>query len=158
MRAGATAAALLSSTLAAVGSASASPPPLALPEKELAAETYTFVTQTAKLPADVGEAVARQLGHPPLQMADAGMPFSSTDVVDPSLPRRRLVLAALGPRFAVIHFEQGGFGVRRRVILFERAANGMNVRWDGVVSHAYRDPEELERAIRTGSLWKPPKR
>ena len=158
MRAAALVAALLSSTLATFGSASASPPPLALPEKELAAETYTFVSQTAKLPSDVGEAVARQLGQPQLQMADAGMPFNSTDVMDPSRPRRRLVLAALGPRFAVIHFEQGGIGVSRRVILFERTSNGMNVRWDGVVSQAYREPKELERSIRTGSLWKAPKR
>jgi hypothetical protein len=159
MRVRATGAALLSLTLGSLGSASASPPPLALPEKELAAETYTFATQTAKFPADVREALARQLEQPQLQMADAGMPFGESDAItDPSLPGRRLIQAALGPRFAFIHFEQGGVALIRRVVLIERTPKGMNVRWDGTVSHTYRDAKELESAIRTGSLWKAPKR
>lgn len=149
----------LSLLLAPPAPAATSPPVLRIPEKELAAERYTFVSAVAKLPADVRAALARQLGEDPLRMADAGAPFNATDVItDASQPGRRLILAALGDHFAVVHFEQGGVEHTRWVVLFERAAQGLNVLWHGVVEHTYGDARELESAIRTGSLWKAPVR
>jgi hypothetical protein len=31
----------------------------------------------------------------------------------------------------------------------------VNALWHGVINETYRDPKELEAAIRTGALWKP---
>jgi hypothetical protein len=138
------------------GLAASAPPPLRLPEKALMAEQYTFVTTTAKLPPDVRDALARQFDQNPLHMADAGAPFNvGDDILDPSLPGRRLIVAALGPTHAFVHFEQGGVAHTRWIILFEKAPTGLNVLWFGAVDHTYADPKELETAIRTGALWKP---
>jgi len=114
-----------------------------------------LVKTTAKVPADVREALARQFHQDQLQMADAGTPFNVGDAItDPSLPGRRLIVAALGPVHAFVHFEQGGVVETRWVILFERAPSGLNVRWFAAVDRTYADPKDFESAIRTGSLWK----
>lgn len=147
------------SLAAFLGQAASSPPILQLPEKELAKEKYELVTDTFRLPADVREALARQLNQKSLQMADADESFNATDVVvDRSLPGYRLIAAALGARYAVVHFEQGGIALRRWVIVFHRAEGGLNVLWHGLVDRVHRDPKDFERAIRSGSLWKAPAR
>jgi hypothetical protein len=151
---GATAALLL--MLSAHVALALSPPPLRLPEKDLAAQTYTYVTTVAALPADVRETLARQLDQPQLEMADAGKPFNVRDaILDPKLPGRRLILAALGSRFALVHFESGGIAHTYWAVIFERTPAGMNVLLHTTIVDVYREPKQLEQAIKTGSLWKP---
>jgi hypothetical protein len=133
-----------------------SPPPLQIPAKELAAEHYTFVTKTSQLPDDIRRELAVQLEQHELRMADAGTPFNSTDVVrDPTLPSYRLIVAAVGTRFVVVHFERGGVELSRWIVMFERTTAGLTTLLHGVVNEEYRKPKELEAAIRTGALWKP---
>jgi len=142
--------------LSAVNAGATAPPPLRLPEKALAAEHYTYVTKTALLPKDIREGLARQLEQRELQMADAGTPFNVGDaILDPSLPAQRLILAAVGDKYAVVHFERGGVAHVRRIVLFERTAAGLNVLLDTVLNEEYRQPKELAAAIATGALWKP---
>jgi hypothetical protein len=99
--------------LVSAASGATSPPPLQLPAKELAAERYEYVTKVGELPEDIRKGLARQLEQRELQIADAGMSFSSGDAV-------------IG-----------------------------NALWHGVINETYREPKELEAAIRTGTLWKP---
>jgi hypothetical protein len=142
--------------LVSAASGATSPPPLQLPAKELAAERYEYVTKVGELPEDIRKGLARQLEQRELQMADAGMSFSSGDaVIDPTLPSRRLILAAVGAKYVVVHFERGGVALTRWVVVFERTTAGLNTLWHGVIDETYREPKELEAAIRTGTLWKP---
>lgn len=142
--------------LAPLAAGASSPPALRLPEKELASEAYEYVNRTRELPDDVRRGLARQLGQDELEMADAGAPFSSTDVItEPALPGYRLILAAVGPRYSVVHFERGGIALVRRVVVFGKGAAGMSVLWDGAVSKAYPQAKDLEGAIRSGTLWRP---
>jgi hypothetical protein len=144
-------------SFAAVVPGLTSPPLLRLPAKALAAEHYTYVAKVGDLPKDVREGIARQLKQDQLLMADAGAPFNSTDVViDRTLPGHRLILAAVGPTYSVVHFERGGVALMRWVIVFEKSNAGLSVLWHGSINHTYGEPKQLETAIRTGALWKAP--
>jgi len=135
------------------------PPALRLPEKALAAEHYRYVTKVGELPEDIRLDIASQLEQRQLQMADAGAPFNSSDaVVDAALPAHRLIVAALGQTYSVVHFERGGVALTRWVVIFERGSVGLNTLWHGVITQTYKEPHELETAIRTGALWKAPSR
>jgi hypothetical protein len=141
--------------LVSVAAGATSPPPLQLPAKELGAERYAYVTKIGQLPEDIRKGLARQLEQRELQMADAGMPFSSGDaVIDPNLPTHRLIVAAVGAKYVVVHFERGGVALTRWIVVFERTTAGLNALWHGVINEVYREPKELEAAIRTGTLWK----
>jgi hypothetical protein len=151
---------LLSYTLLAVAQPAATPPlELRLPEKALAEEKYTFVTSTAKFPADLRDALARQLSQKSLSMADADQPFGASDAItEPRLPGHRLMMAALGAEYSVIHFERGGIALTRWAAIFQRTPKGFNVLWHGAISQTFRERATFERAIREGTLWKPPAR
>jgi hypothetical protein len=150
---------LLSSALVAALFAASAFAAETLPAGRLAAERYQLVTAPDKLPATVRLALAREFGQDQLNMAAAGAPFNSTDVImDASLPGRRLVAAAVGDTFVVVHFEQGGVVHSRHVVVFERTPRDATRIWSGSVNHTYTDPAELERAIRSGALWGPARR
>ena len=141
--------------LARVASGATGPPALQLSEKELGAERYEYFTKTSQMPQDIRQGLARQLEQRDLQMADASMPFNSGDaIVDPSLPSHRLIVAAVGAKYVVVHFERGGVALTRWAVVFERTNSGLSTLWHGVINEAYREPKELEAAIRTGRLWK----
>jgi hypothetical protein len=126
------------------------------PKDALAHETYKMVTVPGALPAEVQTALARHLGQDRLHIAAAGEPFASTDeVMDPSLPGRRLIAAAVGPKYAVVHYEQGGIAHTRHVVVFERAAAGVTEVWSGSVQRTY-EAQEFERALHSGALWEKP--
>jgi hypothetical protein len=142
---------LLSLSLLVAGASQARPP-----EGALAREQYQVVTSPAALPGDLQSALARHLRQERLHVAAADEPFASTDVVtDSSLPGRRLIAAAVGKTYAVVHYEQGGIAHTRHVVVFERAAGGASEIWAGSVHHTYAAPE-FERAIRDRTLWPKP--
>jgi len=125
-----------------------------LPVRQLAEERYEIVTSPEKLPVKVREALARELGQKELHMAAAGARFNSTDiVVDRSLPGRRLVAAAVGEKYAVVLFEQGGIARTRHVVVFERTPAGAERLWSGTPNRSFKDPQEFERAIHSRALW-----
>ena len=77
------------------------------PADALARETYQMVTRPSALPPEVQSALARHLRQDQLHIAAADEPFALTDIVmDRSLPRRRLMAAAVGKKYAVLHYEQ----------------------------------------------------
>lgn len=125
-----------------------------LPVKELTEERYALVTDPEKLPMQVRDALAREVKQPKLHMAAAGAPYISGDmVVDDSLPIHRLILAAVGPKHAIVHFESGGYAASRRVIVFELTADGVATLWSEMVRRRISAPVEFEQAIKDGSLW-----
>ena len=135
--------------------AAADPPARArLPQRELARETYALVTDPDKLPMQVRDALARELKQPRLRMAVAGEPYLAGDVVgDRSLPPHRLILAAVGQRHAIVHFESGGETASRSVVVFELTARGTEVIWSEKVKRRTSAPVEFEQALRDGRLF-----
>lgn len=115
-------------------------------------ERYTFETDPARLPPWVRTALARELGQDTLDMAAAGRPFAATDVVDPGhpLPGRRLIQAAVGERYAVVHYETGGVAHTFSVVVLGREAAAHL--WSGSVRGAL-DRPAFQAAIKDGSLF-----
>ena len=123
----------------------------------LAREAYQMTTRPSALPPEVQSALARHLGQEELHVAAADEPFALTDVVmDRSLPGRRLLAAAVGKQYAVVHFEQGGVALTRHLVVFERGPGRASVIWSGTLQRAYERPEEFERVLHDRSLWEKP--
>jgi len=147
---------LLFSLLALVflGAAPARPAPGRVPAEALAQERYTFEGDPARLPSWLRGALAHELGQDTLHMAAAGKPWNVSDAItDPSLPGRRLIQAAVGERYAVVHYETGGVAHSFAVVVFAREGAGGARVWSDSVRRAITDRAELEREIKDGTLW-----
>lgn len=124
-------------------------------------DRYELVSDATLLPADVRAALAREFGEATLEMASGAEPFNGGCLIQPGLPRRRLLLSAVSPRYAVVHFEEGGFAVAWDVIVFQRSDDGSCVRiWTNHTRTAWSEPETFRAALRSGELlddaWKDP--
>ncbi|HET7746701.1 MAG TPA: hypothetical protein VFM29_05340 [Vicinamibacteria bacterium] len=140
---------------AVLGTASPAPPAPEPPARALEKERYDAVTHPGGLPADLRAGWAAALGQKELFVAAPGEPFESTDLVRPGRPRVRFIVAAVGPAYAVVHFEAGGIAHFYRATIFARRPDGpAQVVWDGFADRRYEGFEALRSAIRGGSLWK----
>ena len=136
--------------------AAAADPPVRrrLPQEELARETYALVTDPDNLPMQVREMLARELKQRRLRMAVAGEPYLSGDAAtDRALPPHRLILAAVGEKHAIVHFESGGETAARRVMVFELTSRGTELIWSGPVKRRLSAPVEFEAALKDGRLF-----
>lgn len=147
---------LLMLPLAAVMSGPAAAGTARLPQKELAAETYALVTDPEKLPMQLRSALAAHLRQPELKMAAAMGRYIATDSIGPGdrdLPIHRLILAAVGHKYAVVHFESGGYAASRNVVVFALGDGGVEVVWADRIKRRLSAPIEFERALKDGSLF-----
>ena len=127
-----------------------------LPQKELAAETYALVTDPEKLPMQVRAALATHLKQPELKMAAATGRYIATDSIGPGdrdLPIHRLILAAVGRKYAIVHFESGGYAASRNVAVFVLTDGGADVVWADRIKRRLSAPIEFERALKDGTLF-----
>jgi hypothetical protein len=141
---------------AALAGTSSAPAKAHLPQKELAAETYALVTDPEKLPMQLRTALAAHLKQPKLHMAAATGRYLATDSIGPGesdLPIHRLILAAVGQKYAVVHFESGGYAASRNVAVFALTDGGVDVVWSDRIKRRLSAPIEFERALKDGSLF-----
>lgn len=112
------------------------------------------MTDPDKLPMQVRDALARELKQPRLRMAVAGEPYLASEAAgDRALPPHRLILAAVGQRHAIVHFESGGETASRSVVVFELTARGTEVIWSEKVKRRTSAPVEFEQALKDGRLF-----
>lgn len=69
--------------------------------------SFKIVEDVRALPAPVLETFTEQGGSQPL-IANPGEKFDSGDVVDPSVPRKRLIMAGVTDGRCFVHYAQGG--------------------------------------------------
>jgi len=122
---------------------------------EVARETYTPVSVPAALPPAVQRAIANDLGRDRLVMAAPGMPYNFGCLIDPQLPDLRLIGAAIGPRHAVIAFEQGGFATVSHLLVIGHTTDSAVVLWSGALPHTVTDASTLRSAVAAGTIWRP---
>jgi hypothetical protein len=142
--------------LPAAAAASPAPAKARVPQKELAAETYALVTDPEKLPMQLRAALAHHLRQPKLEMAAATGRYIATDSIGPEdrdLPIHRLILAGVGQRYAVVHYESGGYAASRNVAVFELTDDGVEVVWADHIKRRLSAPIEFERALKDGTLF-----
>lgn len=132
------------------GKASESQPPIL---DLVRADQYTLFDRAATIPDDVRVALAREFGESTLEMASGAEPFNGGCLIQPGLPRRRLLLAAVSPRFAVVHFEVGGFAVAQNVLVLRRTEGASAEKvWSNVAATAWAEPQSFRAALRSGAL------
>lgn len=119
------------------------------------ADQYELISNAMLLPDDVKASLAREVGESRLEIASELEPFNGGCVMQPGVPRRRLLLAAVSPRFAVVHFEQGGFAIMQNVLVFQRSDAAATTRiWANIATTAWSEPDAFLTALRSGALFR----
>ncbi len=88
------------------------------------------------------------------RLAEPGQKWEATDVIrDPSLPRKRLIWAAVAGEYYVVHYERGGRGHSFHVLIATLAKGEQKPKlvWRGV-GERLKDYAAFLRALRTGKL------
>ena len=62
-------------------------------------------------------------------MADPGQPFNTTDVVDPQLSRRQLIVAAVSKQYCIVSYWQGGISLSLQTTIFELSGGSARIIW-----------------------------
>jgi hypothetical protein len=133
--------------------ASARTPAAAEPLLDLvSSQQYVTVSDPTRLPIDVERGLADRFGNP-LRLAAANEPFNGSCVVDPRKPRARLLIVALGTRFAVVHLQTGGFVPANRLFILARDRDHARVLWSGTTPQILTEPGRFVAALRNRSIW-----
>jgi len=88
------------------------------------------------------------------KLADPGQNWNATDVTtDPTLPWHRLMWAAVGGDFYVVHYERGGIAHSYHILVAKLAKNDAKptVVWRAI-GHQLKDYSAFVDALRTGKL------
>ena len=59
----------------------------------------------------------------------------------------------MGQKFAVVHFESGGYAASRNVVVFALTDSGVDVVWSDRIKRRLSAPIEFERALKDGTLF-----
>ena len=74
-------------------------------------EVFHEVKQASRLPGVVLEKIGG--------IADPGQPYNATDVVDPKLPVRRLIVGALSENYCIVSYWHGGIALGLETSVYE---------------------------------------
>lgn len=106
-------------------------------------QMFTAVTDASLLP----KTVLAQLGR----IASRGQAFNTTDIVDPALPSRQLVAAALSAQYCIVSYWEGGVTVRFGTAVFTLSDDGAALIWfsEGQGGLNFRD---LKQMVESGRM------
>ena len=136
----------------AVGAGATAPQGL---RADLSKEAFEACATQRALPADVRQALAAVLRQPELIIASGDEPANLGCVQGGSLPRHRLVAAAIGPRYAVVQYETGGIALMSHLVVLDRRAPGAPPLWSQAGARSIRDSVTLMEGLRSGGVWRP---
>lgn len=90
------------------------------------------VNSTDGLPIAIQNAFASITQEKPFALANPGARFNATDVIEPGLPRRRMVYAGACENRWFIEYEKGGIGLSIQVMVFRLEQNSeVHFVWGG---------------------------
>jgi hypothetical protein len=119
-------------------------------------ERFQLVTSVRGLPLGVREALQALFGTGSLDIAEPGAEFQATDVVvNPRLPRRRLVAAGCSSDHCVVHYERGGIARTRYVTLFHWTPAETRFEWGGTAPRSLATIADVRSAILSGEVKSP---
>ncbi len=125
--------------------------------EEFLSGDFAIVNRVELLPKPVRLAFTEANGSR-LTMADPGEKFQATDVVmNPQLPRRRLILAGVSGEKTFVQYERGGIGPAKLLALFKSNTTGtLEPVWQGYCQSGANDLAELREQIKNGDCkWRP---
>src|SRR5436190_11820015 len=103
---------------------------------------------------DLPPAVVALSVNDKVKLADPGQNWNATDAVtDPTLPWKRLIWAAVGSDYYIVHYERGGIDHSVHILVAKLAKNDAKpmVLWR-VVGRQLKDYAAFLEALRTGKL------
>ena len=107
-------------------------------------EVFHEVKQASRLPS----AVLDKLGG----IADPGQPFNATCAVDPKLPMRQLIVAAVSENYCIVSYWQGGITLSMGTSIFQLSAGRVKRIWvsagGGLNFRDLKETVELGRMLR----------
>ena len=119
-------------------------------------ERLQIVTSVRGLPLGVREELQTLFGSNTLDIAEPGARFQVTDVVvDPNLPRRRLVSAGCSQDHCLVYYERGGIAHTWHVALFHWTPGETRLDGGGIAPSGLASVEEVRNAILSGAIKGP---
>ena len=110
------------------------------------------------LPLGVREELQTLFGTKTLDIAEPGAEFQATDVVvNPKLPRRRLVAAGCTADYCLVYYERGGIAHTWHVALFHWTPAATRFEWGGTAAGGLATIEEVQKAVLSGAIKGPAK-
>jgi hypothetical protein len=130
--------------------------PVAFPEPlraHLKGEPFGIVTSIRGLPLGVRDAMQKLFVSQTLDIAEPGASFQVTDViVDPKLPRRRLVAAGCSTDHCLVYYERGGIAHTWHVALFHWTPDVTRFEWGGAAPGGLGSIDAVRRATLSGAI------
>ena len=121
-------------------------------------ERFGIVTSVRGLPLGVRDALQGLFGSPALNIAEPGAAFHATDeVVDPTLPIRRLVAAGCSTDHCLVYYERGGVAHTRHVALFYWTPATTRFEWGGIAPRGLASVDDVRNAMLSGAVTGPAK-
>jgi hypothetical protein len=121
-------------------------------------ERFGIVTSVRGLPLGVREELQKLFGSQALDIAEPGARFQATDVVvDPKLPRRRLVAAGCSTDHCLVYYERGGIAHTWQAALFHWTPAATRFEWGGVAPGGLASIDDVRNAMLSGAIKGPNK-
>ena len=129
------------------------PGPLLVHVKE---ERFGIVSSIRGLPLGVRDGLQTLFGSRTLDIAEPGAEFQATDViVNPTLPRRRLVAAGCSADHCIVYYERGGIAHTWQVALFHWTPAATRFEWGGAAPGGLASIDDVRSAILSGAIKGP---
>jgi len=101
---------------------------------------------------DLPPAVVALCANDKRRLADPGQNWNATDAItDPTLPWKRVIWAAVGSDYYVVHYERGGIDHSFHILVAKLTKNDTKVVWRAV-GHQLKDYTAFLDALRSGKL------
>jgi hypothetical protein len=105
------------------------------------------------LPLGVRDGLQTLFVSQTLDIADPGAAFQVTDVVvDPKLPRRRLIAAGCSTDHCLVYYERGGIAHTWHVALFHWTPAATRFEWGGAAPRGFATIDDVRRAALSGAI------
>lgn len=121
-------------------------------------QRFGVVTSIRGLPLGVRDGLQTLFGSQSLDIAEPGAEFQMTDVVvNPKLPRRRLVAAGCTAEYCLVYYERGGIAHTWHVALFHWTPAVTRFEWGGMAAGGLATIEQVQKAVLSGAITGPAK-
>ncbi len=119
-------------------------------------ERFGIVTSIRGLPLGVRDGLQTLFDSQTLDIAEPGAKFQVTDgLVDPKLPRRRLVAAGCSTDHCLVYYERGGIAHTWHVTLFHWTPAGTRFEWGGSAPRGLASIDDVRKALLSGAIKGP---
>ena len=119
-------------------------------------ERFGIVTSIRGLPLGVRDGLETLFGSQSLDIAEPGAEFQVTDVIiNPRLPRRRLVLAGCSIDHCLVYYERGGIAHTWHVALFHWTPAATRLEGGGVAPRGLASIDAVRGELLSGAIKGP---